>query len=194
MSFLLMVIMTHGCAFIKVRSLQKPSVNMADFSTFTTLNQAQPDDEKHLRDEVLLDHASNVLSKMEYSDTSLQSARARVTLIFDEGFKKVFVPPYTEPIMSYTRGEYTTVSNTVNGETLHYFGYIHPRLIEEYVTIPGHEIDVYQLKLRLDMYDSRTLTMIWTGTAYTESSPGSAIKDARRMINKLLQQHLPSLK
>ncbi len=194
LSLIAFVLLTQGCAFIEVRSLQKPHINLADYSAFTTFNQAQPDDAKHLRDEVLLDHTSKVLSQMGYSETERQIAQARVTLIFDEGFEKVFIPPYTEPIVSYTHGEFTTVTDTVNGETIHYFGYIHPRLIEEYVAIPGHEIDVYKLKLRLDIYDSRTLTMIWTGTAYTESSPGGAIKDARRMINKLLKQHLPSLK
>ncbi|HDH50078.1 MAG TPA: hypothetical protein ENH04_01595, partial [Nitrospirae bacterium] len=167
-----LAILMQGCAMIEIRSLQKPHINMAGYRTFTTLNQAKSGEENYLRDEVLLDHTSDVMSELGYLQSSPKKAQARVTLVFNEGFKKVFIPPATEPIISYTEGEFTTVTGTVNGETIHFFGYIPPMRVERYVGIPAHEIDVYKLMLRIDIYDSRSLSKIWTGTAYKESTQG----------------------
>jgi hypothetical protein len=61
------------------------------------------------------------------------------------------------------------------------------------VEIPAHKIDVYKLMLSIDIYDAKTLSMIWTGTAYMESSQGKAIEDAKKMIDKLFKERLPEL-
>jgi hypothetical protein len=186
-------LLMQGCARIEVRSLAKPQLNMLEYRTFTTVNQAKPGEQNHLRDEVLLEHASNVLNQLGYSESSSKLAKSHITLVFTEGFEKVFVPPSTQPIISYTEGEFTTVTGKINGETVSLFGYIPPRRIERYVEIPAHKIDVYKLMLRIDIYDARTLTMIWTGTAYMESSQGKAIEDAKKMIDKLFKERLPEL-
>ena len=186
-------LLMQGCARIEVRSLAKPQLNMLEYRTFTTVNQAKRGEQNHLRDEVLLEHASNVLIQKGYSESSPRLAKSRITLVFNEGFEKVFVPPSTQPIISYTEGEFTTVTGKINGETVSLFGYIPPRRIERYVEIPAHKIDVYKLMLRIDIYDARTLSMIWTGTAYMESSQGKAIKDAKKMIDKLFKERLPEL-
>ncbi|MCK5512035.1 MAG: DUF4136 domain-containing protein [Thermodesulfovibrionia bacterium] len=186
-------LLMQGCARIEVRSLAKPQLNMLEYRTFTTVNQAKPGEQNHLRDEVLLEHTSNVLIQKGYSESSPRLAKSRITLVFNEGFEKVFVPPSTQPIISYTEGEFTTVTGKINGETVSLFGYIPPRRIERYVEIPAHKIDVYKLMLRIDIYDARTLSMIWTGTAYLESSQGKAIKDAKKMIDKLFKERLPEL-
>ena len=186
-------LLMQGCARIEVRSLAKPQLNMLEYRTFTTVNQAKPGEQNHLRDEVLLEHTSNVLIQKGYSESSPRLAKSRITLVFNEGFEKVFVPPSTQPIISYTEGEFTTVTGKINGETVSLFGYIPPRRIERYVEIPAHKIDVYKLMLRIDIYDARTLSMIWTGTAYMESSQGKAIKDAKKMIDKLFKERLPEL-
>ncbi len=183
----------QGCAAIEITSLIKPRINMADYRTLATINQAKPEDKNYLRDEVLLDYASKVISQMGYSQSSPDKAKTRVTLVFSEGFEKVFVPPSTQPIISYTEGEFTTVTGTIDGKTVNFFGYIPPQRIERYVEIPAHKIDVYKLKLRVDIYDAKTLDMIWSGTAYKESSPASAIEDAKKMIDKLLKERLPRL-
>ncbi len=153
----------------------------------------QSREQNHLRDEVLLEHVSNVLTQMNYSESSPRTAKSRITLVFNEGFEKVFVPPSTQPIISYTEGEFITVTGKINGETVSLFGYIPPRRIERYVKIPAHKIDVYKLMLRIDIYDARTLTMIWSGTANMESSQGRAIEDAKKMIDKLVRERLPEL-
>ncbi len=186
-------LLMQGCARIEVRSLAKPQLNMLEYRTFTTVNQAKPGEQNHLRDEVLLEHTSNVLIQKGYSESSPRLAKSRITLVFNEGFEKVFVPPSTQPIISYTEGEFTTVTGKINGETVSLFGYIPPRRIERYVEIPAHKIDVYKLMLRIDIYDARTLSMIWTGTAYMESAQGKAIKDAKKMIDKLFKERLPEL-
>ncbi len=181
----------QGCAGIETRSLLKPGIDMSDYRTFTTVNQAGPDGRNLLRDEVLLAHVSNVMSQMGYSKSSPREAGTRVTLVFNEGFKQVFVPPSTYPLISYTEGEFTSVTGKINGETIQLFGYVPPRRIERYISRPGYRIDVYKLMIRIDIYDSRNLNMIWTGTAYMKSSPGDAIDDAKKMIDKLLKQNLP---
>ncbi len=181
----------QGCAGIETRSLLKPGIDMADYRTFTTVNQAGPDGSNSLRDEVLLDYVSRVMSQMGYSKSSLSEARTRVTLVFNEGFKQVFVPPSTYPLISYTEGEFTSVTGKIDGETVQLFGYIPPRRIERYIERPGYRVNVYKLKLRIDIYDASNLKMIWTGTAYMRSSPGNAIDDAKKMIAKLLKQNLP---
>ncbi|MCK5139894.1 MAG: DUF4136 domain-containing protein [Thermodesulfovibrionia bacterium] len=186
-------LLMQGCARIEVRSLAKPQLNMLEYRTFTTVNQAKPGEQNHLRDEVLLEHASNVLIQKGYSESSPRLAKSRITLVFNEGFEKVFVPPSTQPIISYTEGEFTTVTGKINGETVSLFGYIPPTRIERYVEIPAHKIDVYKLMLRIDIYDARTLTMIWSGTANMESSQGRAIEDAKKMIGKLVRERLPEL-
>jgi len=185
--------LVQGCARIEIRSLMRPHIDIAEYSTFTTINQAEPKGQNHLRDEVLLDYVSKAMTKMGYSKSLPRKARARVTLVFNEGFKKVFVPPSTQPIISYAPGEFTTVTGRINGETVRLFGYIPPRRIERYIERPGHKIDIYKLILRIDIYDAKNLKMIWTGTAYMESSPGNAIEDAKKMIDKLFKKHLPEL-
>ena len=130
---------------------------------------------------------------MGYSKSSLNMAKAHVTLVFNEGYEKVFVPPSAQPIISYTEGEFTTVTGKINGETVNFFGYIPPKRIESYVEIPAHDINVYKLMLRIDIYDAKNLNMLWTGTGYMESSPGKAIEDAKKMIDKLLKERLPGL-
>jgi hypothetical protein len=190
----LIVLLETGCARIELRSLIDPQINMVEYRSFTVVNQSKPGKANYLRDKVLLEHASNVMAEMGYTAVLPATAQAHVTLVFNEGFKQVFVPPYTQPIISYTHGEFTSVTGTINGETVRLFGYIPPRRIERYVEIPGHEIDVYKLMLRIDIYDARTLSMVWTGTAYTESSPGNAIRDAKIMTDKLLKERLPDLK
>ncbi|MCK5287113.1 MAG: DUF4136 domain-containing protein, partial [Thermodesulfovibrionia bacterium] len=188
-----LALLMQGCARIEIRSLAKPQINMIEYRTFTTVNQAKPEEQNHLRDEVLLEHVSNVLTQMNYSESSPRTAKSRITLVFNEGFEKVFVPPSTQPIISYTEGEFTTVTGKINGETVSLFGYIPPRRIERYVKIPAYKIDVYKLMLRIDIYDARTLTMIWSGTANMESSQGRAIEDAKKMIGKLVRERLPEL-
>jgi len=188
------VFLMQGCASIELRSLIKPQTHMAEYRIFTTINQAKPKDQNYLRDEVLLEHISVVMSQMGYSKSSPNKAKAHVTLVFNEGFEKVFIPPSTQPIISYTEGEFTTVTGKINGETVNFFGYIPPKRIESYVEIPAHNIDVYKLVLRIDIYDAKTLNMIWTGTAYMESSPGNAVEDAKKMIDELLRKRLPNLK
>ncbi|MBI4698297.1 MAG: DUF4136 domain-containing protein [Nitrospirae bacterium] len=183
----------HGCAGIEIRSLLKPHVNMADYRTFTIINQVKSDDKNYLRDEVLLDHASHILSLTGYQRTSADKAKAHVTLVFTEGYEKVFVPPSTQPIISYTQGEFTTVTGTLNGQTVNFFGYIPPQRIEHYVEVPAHNIDVYRLALRIDIYDAKNLNQIWSGTAYMESSPANAVPYAKKMIDKLLRQGLPGI-
>ena len=166
---------------------------MAEYSTFTTINQAEPDKQQHLRDEVLLDYVSEVMIQSGYLKSQPHKAETRVTLVFNEGYEKVFIPPSSQPIISYTPGEFTTVTGKIDGETVRLFGYIPPRRIESYVERPGHKIDVYKLMLRIDIYDAGNLKMIWSGTAYMESSPANAIEDAKKMINKLLKERLPML-
>jgi hypothetical protein len=183
----------QGCAQIELRSLIRPQTDMAQYSAFTIINQADSKEQNYLRDEVLLDYASLVMSRRGYTKSITGKARAHVTLVFNEGFKEVFVPPSTQPIISYTPGEFTTVAGKINGETVNLFGYVPPRRIERYVERPGYKIDVYKLMLRIDIYDSANLSMIWTGTAYMESSPGSAIDDAKKMIDRLLENRLPGL-
>ncbi len=192
-TFLFVTLLMHGCAGIEIRSLIKPHIDMAEYSTFTTINQAKPDKQNHLRDEVLLDYVSEVMTQSGYSKSLPRKAKTRVTLVFNEGFEKVFVPPSTQPIISHTPGEFTTVTGTINEETVRLFGYIPPRRIESYIERPGHKIDVYKLMLRIDIYDAKNLKMIWTGTAYMESSQGNAIKDAKKMIKKILEERLPML-
>ncbi|MCK5138753.1 MAG: hypothetical protein KAQ85_02825, partial [Thermodesulfovibrionia bacterium] len=103
-----LALLMQGCARIEIRSLAKPQINMIEYRTFTTVNQAKPEEQNHLRDEVLLEHVSNVLTQMNYSESSPRTAKSRITLVFNEGFEKVFVPPSTQPIISYTEGEFTT--------------------------------------------------------------------------------------
>jgi hypothetical protein len=191
--FALLLLSMSGCARIEVRSLTKPSVNMLDYRTFTTVNQAKPEDENFLRDEILLNYISNLMTQKGYLIASEHEAKARVTLVFTEGYKKVFVPPSRQPVISYTEGEFTTVTGKIDEETVKLFGYIPPRRIESYIDIPGYLQDVYKLVLRIDIYDAKTLTMLWTGTAFMESSPGRAIDDAKKMIDKLIKERLPEL-
>ncbi len=181
----------QGCAGIETRSLFKPGIDMANYRNFTTVNQAGTDGRNSLRDEVLLYYVSKAMSQMGYSKSSHREARARVTLVFNEGFKQVFVPPSTYPLISYTEGEFTSVTGKIDGKTVQLFGYIPPRRIERYIARPGYRVNVYNLQLRIDIYDADNLKMIWTGTAYMISSPGNAIDDAKKMIAKLLKQNLP---
>jgi hypothetical protein len=185
------IFLVSGCATIELRSLIDPQIDMTQYQTFTLVNQAKPKEQNYLRDAVLLNHVSQIMTQQGYKEASSRTSQAHVTLVFTEGYKKVFVPPYTQPIISYIPGEFTTVTGKINGETVRLFGYTPPQRIERYVEGPSHKIDVYKLMLRVDIYDARSLKMVWTGTAYVESSLGNAIQDAKRMIEKLLRERLP---
>lgn len=177
------------------------NASLMDYKTFTVVSSKMPNTPAFLRELNVLQNLSYHLMREGYTYVdNMDDADMVVTAVLKDDIRQRYIPPRTYSITTYTADTSTDFTGMASGMSFGTGSFINFNATADSTTAGtahtttrtsgGYYVPIYGIKVIVNIYDSKSQSLIWYGVGYTRAKSIDLLPYTDNIIYHLVKEKI----